>query len=71
MGNKSSGRPPVEDAPADQNSSATRAISRGKIYVSIRFPKSVDNLSINGFNDDNYRLILRELQQVSLYSRAQ
>ena len=65
MGNKSSGRPPLEDSPAGQNSTATRAISRGKIYVSIRFPKSVDSLDVHGFNkDDSYRLILRELQQV-------
>ncbi len=66
MGNKSSSRPAAgaEEDHLDQNATITRAISRGKLYISIRHPKSVENVS-QKFEDQSYRQILSALQQVS------
>lgn len=65
MGNKSSS----ENLPKDEvegSSTMVRAIARGRVYVAIRYPRTVEKLPGTLFNDDQFRSVLTELQQVSV-----
>ena len=67
MGNKSSSkRNQLNDDPAilDGNSTVTRAIARGRVYVVLRYPKSVGEMVGGNLNETNFRKIMRDLQQV-------
>lgn len=64
MGNRSSSEILSKDE-VEGNSTMVRAIARGRVYVAIRYPRSVDSLKGTLFNDPQFRVILTELQQVS------
>ena len=65
MGNKSSSSLSTEETAAtDGNSTITRAIARGRVYLVIRYPRSLEDAEENFFNTSNYRDIMRDLQQV-------
>ena len=64
MGNKSSSESLTKDE-VEGSSTMVRAIARGRVYVAIRYPSSVKRLTGTQFNDEQFRSVLTELQQVS------
>lgn len=67
MGNKSSapGGNHVQNDEVEGTSTLARAIARGRVYVIVRYPISVEKLEGTLFNEHQFREILSDLQQVS------
>ena len=54
-----------EEDQVDGASTMTRAIARGRVYVVLRYPKSVEDFSGETmFTDDQFRHLMLELQKV-------
>ncbi len=65
MGNKPSSENLSKNDEVEGNSTMVRAIARGRVYVAIRYPMSVESLAGTLFNEHQFREILSSLQQVS------
>ena len=66
-GSKSSSNSKFDSDGADGNSTMTRAIARGRVYVIISYPGSVLTLEKTAFNDAQFRDLLMALQEVCGY----
>ena len=63
MGGKSS-KARVDTEQTDGASTIARAIARGRVFVSIRYPQDVANMEDASFTTEHFRHLLIQLQQV-------
>lgn len=56
----------IQEDDLEGKSTLARAIARGRVYVILRYPSSVEKLEGTLFNEHQFREILSDLQQVSL-----
>lgn len=64
MGAKSSRQASQVPAENGDGQATLRAIAKGRVYVVIGYPKEVERLDKNHFNEEGYDALLGSLQEV-------